>query len=228
MQIDREVATPTGINAVPLPRPAASVEKRSAPVASEPAAATAESSPKIPKVGSISCALQQIQDWVTLLDLWHAKPSRVAGERTQRTESNTQPIDEQRAELYAMCLGSLIYLSIDRKDIRFETKELARHMRGPREVDWSNLLVLAQYLLHKPDLARVTCLNAESKASGFVVPSDEPRVLLLRRLRAGQTLGRIGSHACGHVFHDVFVVHVQHSSILKLQRLYTRLHEYAS
>ncbi|CAE7691018.1 unnamed protein product [Symbiodinium sp. CCMP2456] len=36
---------------------------------------------------------------LTLLDLWHAKPSRVAGERTQRTESNTQPIDEQRAEL---------------------------------------------------------------------------------------------------------------------------------
>ena len=57
------------------------------------------------------------------------------------------------------------------------------------------------------------------------------------KLRAGQTLGRIGltthffrwlgperlqrSHACGHVFHDVFVVHVHHSSILKLQRLYT-------
>ena len=61
-------------------------------------------------------------------------------------------------------------------------------------------------------------------------------------MRAGQTLGRIGltthffrwlgpeklepkwlrrSHACGHVFHDVFVVHLHHSSILKLQRLYT-------
>ena len=105
---------------------------------------------------------------LTLLNLWHAKPSRVAGERTPRTESNTQPIDEQRAELYAKCVGSLIYLSIDRKDIRFETKELARHMRGPREVDWSNLIVLAQYLLHKPDLARVTCLNAESKASGVL------------------------------------------------------------
>ena len=37
--------------------------KRSAPAASEPAAATAESSPKVPKVGSITCALQQIQDW---------------------------------------------------------------------------------------------------------------------------------------------------------------------
>ena len=58
-----------------------------------------------------------------------------------------------------------MYLSIDhidRKDIRFETKELVRHMQGPREVDWSNLIVLAQDLLHKPDLARVTCVNAES------------------------------------------------------------------
>ena len=39
------------------------------------------------------------EDVLTLLDLWHAKPSRVAGERTQCTENNTQPIDEQRAEL---------------------------------------------------------------------------------------------------------------------------------
>ena len=35
---------------------------------------------------------------LTLRHLWHARPSRVAGERTQRTESNKQPIDEQRAE----------------------------------------------------------------------------------------------------------------------------------
>ena len=105
---------------------------------------------------------------LTLLNLWHSKPSRVAGERTPRTESNTQPVDEQCTELYAKCVGSSIYLDIDRKDIRFETKELARHMRGPREADWSNLIVLAQYLLHKPDLARVTCLTAESKASGVL------------------------------------------------------------
>ena len=41
-------------------------------------------------------------------------------------------------------------------------------MRDPREVDWSNLIVLARYLLYKPDLARVTVLNAESKASGVL------------------------------------------------------------
>ena len=105
---------------------------------------------------------------LTLLDLWRAKPSRVAGRKIPRTESNTQRVDERRAELYAKCVGSLIYLSIDRKDIRYETKELARHMPDPREVDWSNLIVLARYLLYKPDLARVTVLNAESKASGVL------------------------------------------------------------
>ena len=73
---------------------------------------------------------------LTLLDLWRAKPSRVAGQKIPRTESNTQRVDERRAELYAKCVGSLIYLSIDRKDIRYETKELARHMRDPREVDF--------------------------------------------------------------------------------------------
>ena len=61
---------------------------------------------------------------LTLLDLWRAKPSRVAGQKIPRTESNTQRVDERRAELYAKCVGSLIYLSIDRKDIRYETKSL--------------------------------------------------------------------------------------------------------
>ena len=41
---DREVATPTSINAVPLPRPVARAEKHSAPAASELAARIGESS----------------------------------------------------------------------------------------------------------------------------------------------------------------------------------------
>ena len=61
-------------------------------------------------------------------------------------------------------------------------------------------------------------------------------------VRAGQTLGRIGltthffrwlgperlqrSHACGHVFHDVFVVHVHHSC--KHAEATAFIHEYAS
>ena len=105
---------------------------------------------------------------LTLLDLWNAKPSKVAGHRIPHTVENTQPVDARRAELFPKCVGGLIYLSIDRRDIRFEVKELARHMRDPREVDWSNLTTLARYLLHKPDLARVTTLNPESLSSGVL------------------------------------------------------------
>lgn len=105
---------------------------------------------------------------LTLLDLWHAKPSRVAGMKIPRTEDNTKPVDEQRAVLYPKCVGSAIYLSIDRRDVRYEVKELARHMRDPREVDWENLLTLGRYLLHRPTLARIVTLNPESKASGIL------------------------------------------------------------
>ena len=102
---------------------------------------------------------------LTLLDLWKAKTSKVAGHRIPHTEEN---MDARRAELFPKCVGSFIYLRIDRRDIRFEVKELARHMRDPREVDWSNLTTLARYLLHKPDLARVTTLNPESLSSGVL------------------------------------------------------------
>ena len=128
---------------------------------------------------------------LTLLDLWNAKPSKVAGHRIPHTEENTQPVDARRAELFPKCVGSLIYSSIDRRDIRFEVKELARHMRDPREVDWSNLTTLARYLLHQPDLARVTsscrttCLHKSafgySHELGFRlgILSCQPRVKML-------------------------------------------------
>ena len=48
-----------------------------------------------------------------------------------------------------------MYLSIDhidRKDIRFETKELVRHVQGPREVDWSNLIVWHKICCTNPTL----------------------------------------------------------------------------
>ena len=48
---------------MPLPNSAASVDKRSLPEPSEPTATAAESLPKVPKVGTISSALQQIQEW---------------------------------------------------------------------------------------------------------------------------------------------------------------------
>ena len=61
--VERELATPTGVNAVPRPNPAAGVDKRSLPEPSEPTTAAAESMPKVPKVGTISSVLQQIQEW---------------------------------------------------------------------------------------------------------------------------------------------------------------------
>ena len=93
---------------------------------------------------------------LTLFDPWQAKPSRVAGNRIPRADANTQVVD------------GAIYLSIDCRDIKFEVKELARHMKDPREVDWDNLVTLGSYLLHKPNLAGMVTLNEESRTSGVL------------------------------------------------------------
>ena len=53
MQIERDAPTPTGVNAIPLPSPVHSTDKRPLPQPSEPAAAATESQPKVPKVGTI-------------------------------------------------------------------------------------------------------------------------------------------------------------------------------
>eukprot|EP00435_Cladocopium_sp_Y103_P041912 s1981_g11.t1 len=105
---------------------------------------------------------------LTLLDLQHAKPSRIAGRKIPRTDANTKVLADDRLLIYPKCIGSAIYLSIDRRDIRFEVKELARHMKKPREVDWENLLTLGRCLLRKPTLARVVTFNPESKTSGVL------------------------------------------------------------
>jgi len=61
---------------------------------------------------------------LTLLDLWHAKPSRVARRKIPRTESSTQVVDQELAIKYPKCIGNVIGLNIDRRNITFEVREL--------------------------------------------------------------------------------------------------------
>jgi hypothetical protein len=76
---------------------------------------------------------KHIPDIIETLGLQSAKPSRVAGKKIVLVDENRKLVDPDRADRFSKAVGASIYLRIDRRDIRFEVTELARHMREPRE-----------------------------------------------------------------------------------------------
>ena len=68
------------------------------------------------------------------------------------------PADERTASLFREGVGSAIYLSLDRRDIQYAVKELARRMSAPTETDLDALKMLGRYLLN-PEMARLTVVT---------------------------------------------------------------------
>ena len=65
------------------------------------------------------------------------------------------PLDDEKTKRFRSAVGSAIYLSADRRDIQYATKELARRMSAPRECDWTAVVTLASYLQSHPHVIRV-------------------------------------------------------------------------
>ena len=78
------------------------------------------------------------------LGMEDCKPSPVPGRKLDLTQ--TKELNEDEKAVFASCVGSAIYLSQDRSDIKYSVKELAKQIRSPRQCDWQNLKVLARYL----------------------------------------------------------------------------------
>ena len=91
------------------------------------------------------------------LGLENAKPGPVPGKKLDLTQDKL--LDEKQKATYASCVGSAIYLSQDRPDIKFSTKELAKRIREPRECDMANLKVLGRYLRGTTNYGHVTKLT---------------------------------------------------------------------
>ena len=91
------------------------------------------------------------------LGLENAKPGPVPGKKLDLTQDKL--LDEKQKAIYASCVGSAIYLSQDRPDIKFSTKELAKRIREPRECDMANLKVLGRYLRGTTNYGHVTKLT---------------------------------------------------------------------
>ena len=70
------------------------------------------------------------------------------------------PLDDEKAKQYRSAVGSAIYLSADRRDIQYATKELARRMSAPRECDMLAAKTLAAYLQSHPHIVRLVATDS--------------------------------------------------------------------
>ena len=70
-------------------------------------------------------------------------------EKTNRTNDYDE-LDDAQITRYRALVARANYLAVDRGDIAFCVKELARCMSSPSRQDWERLQRLARYLRHKP------------------------------------------------------------------------------
>ncbi|CAE8593271.1 unnamed protein product, partial [Polarella glacialis] len=89
----------------------------------------------------------------------HGLPSRPR----DKTGTGADELSPEQASKYREATGSAIYLSLDRRDLQFAVKELARHMAAPLQCDWQALKQLGRYLL-SGEMARVTLVSDDDRA----------------------------------------------------------------
>ncbi|CAE8733719.1 unnamed protein product [Polarella glacialis] len=89
----------------------------------------------------------------------HGLPSRPR----DKTGTGADELSPEQASKYREATGSAVYLSLDRRDLQFAVKELARHMAVLLQCDWQALKQLGRYLL-SGEMARVTLLSDEDRA----------------------------------------------------------------
>ena len=81
------------------------------------------------------------------------------------TETEESELEGQRIIDYRSATGSMIYLSSDRDDIMFATKELARRLQKPLMIDWLALTRAAKYIWFHRDIVLV-CKQEGSERVG--------------------------------------------------------------
>ena len=87
------------------------------------------------------------------LGLQGAKPVSAPGGRDNKdVEDESTPLSPQKTFQYRSLVMRAQYLSLDRRDIQFSSKELARKMQAPTERDWQALKKLGRFLLGRPRL----------------------------------------------------------------------------
>ena len=102
---------------------------------------------------------KHVENILQKLGMENAKPGVLPGRKLDlNTPGNMEPLSPKEKETYASCVGSGIYLSQDRADVKFAVKELARRLHAPRRCDFQNLKVFARYLAGTKNYGHVSKL----------------------------------------------------------------------
>ena len=79
-----------------------------------------------------------------------SKSVTTPGSKSEREEEDgEEELDMQESTRYRATVARAVYLTQDRTDIGFATKELARRMSKPRVKDWASLKRMVMYLIGK-------------------------------------------------------------------------------
>jgi hypothetical protein len=88
-----------------------------------------------------------------LVGMTECKTSAIPAEVKSRTEEEPSPnLEKKRHGLFRSFVGKVMWVLDARPDIAFATKELARRVSSPTELDWTRLVHLARYLQGTQDV----------------------------------------------------------------------------
>ena len=69
---------------------------------------------------------------------------------TDKELEEAADLDPDEAAVYRTCVGKAIYASLDRLDVQYAVKNLAKGMRTPQNYHTKNLKLLTRYLRGRP------------------------------------------------------------------------------
>ena len=113
------------------------------------------------------------------------------------TAKNTEELNKEKSSEYRAMVARANYLSIDRSDIRFIVKELARKMSKPRQVDWERLILFGRYLRGKMRVVSEFNYQKQWKIIDVWSDTDHAGCLETRKSTTGGVL-MLGSHCIKH------------------------------
>ena len=137
---------------------------------------------------------------VNQLGLQGAKPLSSPGERLKPQELSEEDIEELKpadATVFRAIVARGNYMSIDRSDVRFAVKELARRMAKPRNVDMKQLTHFGRYLLGKPRVVTQYKYQKNWKILDVWSDTDHAGCLETRKSTTGGIV-MFGNHVIKH------------------------------
>ena len=105
------------------------------------------------------------------------------------TGSAEELCNDKDAEVFRSCVGSAIFLSEDRWDVKFAVKELAKHMRSPTTEAFARLKRLGRYLNSTRGYAQKLQRSSDNKEIPKFIdenkkPAENDRIMKMYKAQA--------------------------------------------